>query len=112
MLSCLHRHIVHQTAEHSTYCIVEDMRNEAARMKAVQIARLMLDGGKLSYEDIAAYTELTIEEVEKSAFWTEWIPETHKQMRPEYGSYNVSVLRLQYSYGGIFVNSRAEKNRR
>lgn len=23
---------------------------------------LMLDGGKLSYEDIAAYTELTIEE--------------------------------------------------
>ena len=45
----------------------EDMRNEAAKMKAVHIARLMLDGGKLSYEDIAAYTELTIEEVEKIA---------------------------------------------
>ena len=47
--------------------VMEDMRNEAARMKAVHIARLMLDGGKLSYEDIAAYTELTIEEVEKIA---------------------------------------------
>ena len=46
---------------------MEDMRNEAAKMKAVHIARLMLDGGKLSYEDIAAYTELTIEEVEKIA---------------------------------------------
>ena len=46
---------------------MEDMRNEAAKMKAVHIARLMLDGGKLSYEDIAAYTELTIEEVEKTA---------------------------------------------
>ena len=34
---------------------MEDMRNEAAKMKAVHIARLMLDGGKLSYEDIAAY---------------------------------------------------------
>ena len=33
---------------------MEDMRNEAAKMKAVHIARLMLDGGKLSYEDIAA----------------------------------------------------------
>ena len=47
--------------------VMEDMRNEAAKMKAVHIARLMLDGGKLSYEDIAAYTELTIEEVEKIA---------------------------------------------
>ena len=46
---------------------MEDMRNEAAKMKAVHIARLMLDGGKLCYEDIAAYTELTIEEVEKIA---------------------------------------------
>ena len=46
---------------------MEDMRNEAAKMKAVHIARLMLDGGKLSYEDIAAYTELTIEEIEKIA---------------------------------------------
>ena len=43
------------------------MCKEAAKMKAVHIARLMLDGGKLSYEDIAAYTELTIEEVEKIA---------------------------------------------
>ena len=31
---------------------MENMRNEAAKMKAVHIAHLMLDGGKLSYEDI------------------------------------------------------------
>ena len=31
------------------------------------MARLMIEDGKLSYEDIAAYTELTIEEVEKIA---------------------------------------------
>lgn len=37
----------------------------AAKGEKQDIARLMLDGGKLSYEDIAAYTELTIEEVEK-----------------------------------------------
>ena len=50
---------------------MEDMRNEAAReaekMKAIRMARLMVEDGKLSYEDIAAYTELTIEEVEKIA---------------------------------------------
>ena len=46
---------------------MEDMRNEAAKMKAVHIAHLMLDGGKLSYEDITVYTELTIEEIEKIA---------------------------------------------
>ena len=34
---------------------MEDMRNEAAKMKAVHIARLMLDGGKLSYEDITVF---------------------------------------------------------
>ena len=46
---------------------MDEMRNEAAKMKAVHIARLMLDGGKLSYEDITVYTELTIEEIEKIA---------------------------------------------
>ena len=48
---------------------MEDMRNEAAReaekMKAIRMARLMIEDGKLSYEDIAMYTELTLEEVEK-----------------------------------------------
>ena len=48
---------------------MEDMRNEAAReaekMKAIRMARLMIEDGKLNYEDIAMYTELTLEEVEK-----------------------------------------------
>ena len=48
---------------------IEGMRNEAAReaekMKAIRMARLMIEDGKLSYEDIAMYTELTLEEVEK-----------------------------------------------
>lgn len=46
---------------------MEDMRNEAAReaerMKAVRIARLMLEDGTLSYDKIAAFTELTVKEV-------------------------------------------------
>ena len=50
---------------------MEDMRNEAAReaekMKAIRMARLMIEDGKLSYEDIAMYTELTLEEAEKIA---------------------------------------------
>lgn len=50
---------------------MEDMRNKAAReaekMKAIRMARLMIEDGKLSYEDIAMYTELTLKEVEKIA---------------------------------------------
>ena len=49
---------------------MEDMRNKAAReaekMKAIRMA-LMIEDGKLSYEDIAMYTELTLKEVEKIA---------------------------------------------
>ena len=44
---------------------MEDMRNEAARMKAVRIARLMLEDGTLSYDKIAAFTELTVKEVQE-----------------------------------------------
>ena len=56
----------------ATMCkMMEDMRNEAAReaekMKAIRMARLMIEDGKLNYEDIAMYTELTLEEVEKIA---------------------------------------------
>ena len=36
---------------------MEDMRNEAAKMKAVHIARLMLDGGKLSKKK---YIQMTV----------------------------------------------------
>ena len=53
---------------------MEDMRNKAAReaekMKAIRMARLMIEDGKLSYEDIAMYTELTLKEVEK-LLWKE-----------------------------------------
>ena len=35
--------------------------------KIIAMARLMIEDGKLSYEDIAMYTELTLKEVEKIA---------------------------------------------
>ena len=41
----------------------EEMRNETAHEKAVEIAERMLKSGKLSYEEIAEFAELTIEEV-------------------------------------------------
>ena len=50
---------------------MEDMRKEAAReaekMKAIRSARLMLEDGTLTYEKIAAFTELTVKEVEELA---------------------------------------------
>ena len=50
--------------ELATMCrAMEEMRNEASRAKAVQIARRMLDSGKLTYEEIAEFSDLTIEEV-------------------------------------------------
>ena len=53
------------------YKSMESMRSEVAReaekMKAVHVACLMIEDGKLSYEDIAMYTELTLKEVEKIA---------------------------------------------
>ena len=42
---------------------MEEMRNETAHEKAVEIAERMLKSGKLSYEEIAEFAELTIEEV-------------------------------------------------
>ena len=36
-------------------------------LKRSLLLPVILDGGKLSYEDIAVYTELTIEEIEKIA---------------------------------------------
>lgn len=36
-------------------------------LKRSLLLPVMLDGDKLSYEDIAVYTELTIEEIEKIA---------------------------------------------
>jgi predicted transposase/invertase (TIGR01784 family) len=48
----------------ATMCrVMEEMRNETAHEKAVQIAKRMLKSGKLSYEEIAEFAELTVEEV-------------------------------------------------
>lgn len=48
----------------ATMCkAMEDMRNETAHEMAVQIARRMLKSGKLSYEEVAGYVELGVEEV-------------------------------------------------
>ena len=50
--------------ELATACrAMEEMRNETAHEKAVQIAKRMLKSGKLSYEEIAEFAELTVEEV-------------------------------------------------
>ena len=47
-----------------TMCkVMEDMRNEAAREKALSIARRVLELGKLSYEEIADSFGLTVDEV-------------------------------------------------
>ena len=42
-------------------------RSNITDLKRSLLLPVMLDGGKLSYEDIAVYTELTIEEIEKIA---------------------------------------------
>ena len=48
----------------ATMCrAMEEMINETAHEKAVQIARRMLKSGKLSYEEVAEYAELTVDEV-------------------------------------------------
>lgn len=48
----------------ATMCkAMEDMRNEASKAKAIQIAKRMLDSGKLTYEEIAEFAGLTLEEV-------------------------------------------------
>ena len=53
------------------YKSMESMKSEVAReaekMKAIRMTRLMIEDGKLNYEDIAMYTELTLEEVKKIA---------------------------------------------
>lgn len=47
-----------------TMCsVLDEMRNETAHEKAVQIAGRLLRSGKLSCEEIAEYAELTVEEV-------------------------------------------------
>ena len=46
---------------------MENMRKESSHEKAVEIAKRMLASGKLTYEDIAAFTDLTLEEIKALA---------------------------------------------
>ena len=43
--------------------VMEEMRNETERAKAIKDAKGMLESGKLTYEEIAKIAELTIDEV-------------------------------------------------
>lgn len=48
----------------ATMCrVMEEMRNETARAKAIKVAKGMLQSGKLSYEEIAEIAELSVDEV-------------------------------------------------
>lgn len=44
---------------------MEEMRNEAARENALEIARSLLRIDKLTYEEIAQSTKLTVDEVKE-----------------------------------------------
>lgn len=46
---------------------MENMRKESSHEKAVEIAKRMLASGKLTYEDIAVFTDLTLEEIKALA---------------------------------------------
>lgn len=46
---------------------LEQMRNEVAKAKSIKIAKSLLVGGKLTYEEIADSTELTLQEVQALA---------------------------------------------
>lgn len=46
---------------------MEDMRNEAAKEQAIRAAREMIKDGVLSYEKIAQYSGLTVDEVKELA---------------------------------------------
>ena len=46
---------------------MEDMRNEASKEKAISVAREMIKDGVLSYEKIAQYSGLTVDEVKELA---------------------------------------------
>lgn len=42
---------------------MEEMRNETVRERNIEIAKTMLSSKKLSYEDIALFSGLTVDEV-------------------------------------------------
>ena len=50
----------------ATMCrVMEDMRNETARETCLETARSLLTIGKLTYEEIAQATKLTVDEVKE-----------------------------------------------
>ena len=47
----------------SLFGAMEEMRNETVRERNIEIAKTMLASKKLSYEDIALFSGLTVDEV-------------------------------------------------
>ena len=47
--------------------VMEDMRNESAERRSVEIAKNLLQLGKLTFEEIASSAGLTIERVKELA---------------------------------------------
>ena len=47
--------------------VMEDMRNESAERRSVEIAKNLLQLGKLTLEEVASSAELTIERVRELA---------------------------------------------
>ena len=47
--------------------VMEEMRNETAELRSVEIAQQMIQDGKLSLEEIARYSMLAIERVKELA---------------------------------------------
>ena len=47
--------------------IMEDMIAETLKEKSISVARKMLKAGKFSYEEIAEYSDLTVDEVKELA---------------------------------------------
>lgn len=45
--------------------VFEEIAKEAAKENSIKMAELMLESKKLSYEEIAEFTQLTIEEIKE-----------------------------------------------
>ena len=58
------RYFKEDTEGVATMCkAMEDMRNEAAKEKSIEIALRMLKAGKYTHEDIADLLQMTVDEV-------------------------------------------------
>ncbi len=45
--------------------VFEEIAKEAAKENSIKMAELMLESKKLSYEEIAEFTQLTVEEIKE-----------------------------------------------